>query len=85
MTYVVPTGDEAAALKEQRPRIERIMGAHRSFDHLRTCYLLGTPAQIRDRIGELADAGLEYLMLAPLDYDLGQLDLWEAELLPHFR
>jgi hypothetical protein len=29
---------------------------------LRTCYLLGTPAQIRDRIAELAAAGLEYLM-----------------------
>ena len=85
MTHVVPTDDEAAALKEQRPLIERVMGTHRSFEHLRTCYLLGTPAQIRGRIAELAEAGLEYLMLSPLDYDLAQLDLWEAELLPHFR
>jgi probable F420-dependent oxidoreductase len=85
MTHVVPTDDEATALRIQRPLIERVMGTHRPFDHLRTCYLLGTPAQIRARITELADAGLEYLMLAPLDYDLSQLDLWEEEILRHFR
>ena len=85
MTHVVPTDDEAAALKIQRPLIERVMGTHRSFEHLRTCYMLGTPAQIRGRIAELAAAGLEYLMLSPLGYDLEQLDLWEAELLRYFR
>jgi len=85
MTHIVPTDDEAAALRIQRPLIERVMGTHRSFEHLRTCYLLGTPAQVRARIAELADAGLEYLMLSPLDYDLGQLELWESELLRHFR
>jgi hypothetical protein len=58
---------------------------HRSFEHLQTCYLLGTPAQIRNRITELAAAGLEYLMLSPLGYDLEQLDLWEEEILRHFR
>jgi hypothetical protein len=40
---------------------------------------------MRQRISELADAGLEYLALSPLDYDLAQLDLWEEELLRHFR
>jgi probable F420-dependent oxidoreductase len=85
MTHVVPTDDEAAALKIQRPLIEQVMGTHRSFEHLRTCYLLGTPAQIRDRIAELAQAGLEYLMLSPLGYDPEQLDLWEAEILRYFR
>jgi len=85
MTHIVPTDDEAAALRIQQPLIERVMGTHRSFEHLRTCYLLGTPAQVRARIAELADAGLEYLMLSPLDYDLGQLELWESELLRHFR
>jgi alkanesulfonate monooxygenase SsuD/methylene tetrahydromethanopterin reductase-like flavin-dependent oxidoreductase (luciferase family) len=84
MTHVVPTDDEAGALKIQRPLIERVMGTHRSFEHLRTCYLLGTPAQIRDRIAELAETGLEYLTLSPLGYDLEQLDLWEAEILRYF-
>src|SRR5665213_750332 len=83
--HVVPTDDSAAAFKVQRPLIERIMGTHRSFDHLRTCYLLGTPAAMRDRIAELAEAGLEYLVLSPLDYELEQLDLWEEEILRYFR
>lgn len=85
MTHVVATDDEEVALKVQRPLIERVMGTHRSFEHLRTCYLLGTPTQIRDRIAELAEAGLEYLMLSPLGYDIDQLDLWEEEILRHFR
>ncbi|MBV8492085.1 MAG: hypothetical protein JO162_01245, partial [Alphaproteobacteria bacterium] len=52
---------------------------------LRTCYLLGTPAQIRARLTEMAEAGLEYAALSPLDYDLEQLDLWEEEIIRHFR
>jgi probable F420-dependent oxidoreductase len=83
--HVVPTDDEAAALREQRPLFERVMGTHRSFDHLRHSYLLGTPAQIRARLAELAEAGLEYLVLSPLDYQPEQLDLWEEEIIRHFR
>jgi alkanesulfonate monooxygenase SsuD/methylene tetrahydromethanopterin reductase-like flavin-dependent oxidoreductase (luciferase family) len=83
--HVVPTDDRAAALRVQRPLFERIMGTHRSFEHLQKCYLMGTGPQMRTRIAELADAGLEYLVLSPLDYDLEQLELWEEELLRHFR
>jgi len=84
-THVVATDDEAAALREQRPRIERVMGTHRSFEHLQTCYFLGTPRRIRERIAELTEAGMEYLVLSPLDIDVDQLDLWEAEIIRHFR
>ena len=83
--HIVPTDDEAAALKEQRPAFEKVMGAHRSFDHLSTSYFVGTPRRIRERIEELAAAGLEYLVLAPLVYDASQIDLLEAEILRHFR
>jgi probable F420-dependent oxidoreductase len=83
--HIVPTDDERAAHRAQRPLIERIMGTHRSFKHLQTCYFLGTPARIRARIAELRDAGLEYLVLTPLDYDLEQLVLWDEEILRHFR
>jgi probable F420-dependent oxidoreductase len=83
--HVVPTDDEAMALRLQLPLIERVMGMHRSLEHLQTCYLLGTARHMRERIAELADAGLQYLVLSPLDYDLDQLDLWEAEILRHFR
>ena len=83
--HIVPTDDEAAALRVQRPLIERIMGTHRSFEHLRQCYFLGSPRHIRGRIAELAEAGLQYLVLSPLDYDLDQLDPWEEEVIRHFR
>ena len=83
--HVVPTDDDAVAHREQRPLIERVMGTHRSFEHLRSCYFLGSPKSVRARIAELADAGMEYLVLSPLDYDLGQLALWEDEVLRHFR
>ena len=83
-THVVATDREDVAHREQRPRLERVMGTHRSWEHVTRCYLLGTPAQIRARIAELAEAGLEYLVLSPLDYDLAQLDLWQAEIVRHF-
>jgi alkanesulfonate monooxygenase SsuD/methylene tetrahydromethanopterin reductase-like flavin-dependent oxidoreductase (luciferase family) len=83
--HIVPTDDAAAAARVQRPLIERVMGTHRSFDHLQSCYFLGTPTRIRQRIAELQGAGLEYLVLSPLDYDLDQFDLWEEEIIRHFR
>ena len=83
--HIVPTDDDAVALKAQRPLVERIMGSHRSCEHLQQSSFLGSPRNVRGRIAELRDAGLEYLVLAPLDYDLDQLDLWEEEILRHFR
>lgn len=83
-THVVATDREDVAHREQRPRLERVMGSHRSWEHLQQCYLMGTPAQIRARIAELAAAGLESLVLSPLDYDLAQLDLWDEEIIRHF-
>jgi probable F420-dependent oxidoreductase len=82
--HVVATDREDVAHREQRPRLERVMGTHRSWEHVTQCYLMGTPAQIRARIEELAAAGLEYIVLSPLDYDLAQLDLWQAEIVAHF-
>ena len=83
--HIVPTDDDAVALREQRPLVERIMGSHRSFEHLQTSYFLGSPRRMRGRIAQLRDAGLEYLVLAALDYELAQLDLWEEEIIRHFR
>jgi len=83
-THVVATDREDVAHREQRPRLERVMGTHRTWEHMTQCYLMGTPAQIRGRIQELTAAGLEYIVLSPLDYDLAQLDLWQAEIVRHF-
>ena len=83
-THVVATDREDVAHREQRPLLERVMGTHRTWEHMTQCYLMGTPAQIRARIQELAAAGLEYIVLSPLDYDVAQLDLWQAEIVRHF-
>lgn len=81
---LVGARDRAAALAAQRPRFERVMGTHRSFDHLQESYFMGTTAEIVDRIGDLERAGIEYLVLAPLDYDLEQLDRIAEEIVPRF-
>lgn len=83
--HIVPTDDDRLALKEQKPLFERVMGRHRSFEHLESSYFLGSPRRVRERIRALAAAGLEYLVLSPLDYDLEQLDLYESEIIRHFR
>jgi probable F420-dependent oxidoreductase len=83
--HIVPTDDDKVALAEQEPLVKRIMGSHRSFEDLQTSYFLGSPRSMRGRIAELRDAGLEYLVLALLDYDLSQFDLWEEEIIRHFR
>jgi probable F420-dependent oxidoreductase len=83
--HVVPTDDDRVAFKEQKPLFERVMGTHRSFEHLADSYFLGSPRRVRERISELAAAGLETLVLSPLDYDLAQLELFEDEIIRHFR
>ncbi len=83
--HLVPTDQRDMALAEQRPRFERTMGQHRDWPHLQRSYFTGTTADIVDRIADLAEAGLQHLVLCPLDYDLEQLDLYAQEIIPHFR
>jgi alkanesulfonate monooxygenase SsuD/methylene tetrahydromethanopterin reductase-like flavin-dependent oxidoreductase (luciferase family) len=82
--HLVDARDRAAALAAQRPRFERVMGTHRSFETLQQSYLMGTTAEIVERIADLERAGIEYLVLAPLDYDLEQLDRFAQDILPRF-
>jgi probable F420-dependent oxidoreductase len=77
--------DREAALREQRPKIELVMGAHRSFEHLQQCYFLGTTAEIVERIARLRDAGLDSIVVAPLDYDVEQVERFAEEVMPHFK
>jgi alkanesulfonate monooxygenase SsuD/methylene tetrahydromethanopterin reductase-like flavin-dependent oxidoreductase (luciferase family) len=55
-------------------------------DWVKPGHLIGTPAQVRDRIGEYARAGAEWLIVAlraPFDWD--GLDLFVREVMPAFR
>ncbi len=56
----------------------------REVDELRENGLAGTPAQVLDRIGTFADAGITRMYLQALDLsDLDHLELVAAEVLPH--
>lgn len=83
--HLVPTDQRDTALAQQRPRFERTMGQHRDWAHLQRSYFTGTTADIVERIADLANAGLQHLVLCPLDYDLEQLDMYAQEIIPHFR
>lgn len=81
--HVVEAPHRQAALALQRPYFERVMGTHRSFEHLQECYLMGTIGEIVERIEDLSRAGLNYLILGPVSDDPGQLELIAKEILPH--
>ncbi len=83
--HLVDTSDREEALHLQRPRFERVMGSHRSFENLQQSYFLGTTRDIIERIADLERAGIQYLAFAPLDYDLEQLERFCGEIIPHFQ
>ena len=69
----------------QRPLFERIMGTYRSFDeHMRDSYLTGTVDDMVNRIRELEEVGLQYMILNPLTYDPEQLDLIRQHIVSAF-
>lgn len=80
--HLTDAPDRATALAEQRPKIERVMGTHRSFEHLQQCYLLGTTEEIVARIQHLKSLGLDSMIVAPLDYDPEQARRFAADVMP---
>ncbi|WP_127792081.1 LLM class F420-dependent oxidoreductase [Agromyces sp. LHK192] len=67
---------------EYRARAERI---GRDADGLRRSGIGGTPQEVVDRIGGLAELGAETVYLQVLDFDdLDVLELLAAEVVPHF-
>jgi hypothetical protein len=78
--HVVQTDDHAAALAVQRIEFERVMGTHRPFAAVEASYLLGTPAEIRAKLGTLMEAGFTQFILGPLTSDSEQLELIHDEI-----
>lgn len=74
------TPEEAVA--EQTPAFRRVMGTHRTVDHLRECYLLGTTAEIVERLRDLVDAGCTYLCVGPTEAAPEQIDFFAESVLP---
>ena len=82
--HLVEKADQATALAESREPFIRVMGTHRSYEHLQECYMIGSLDRINARIADLAGAGLTYLVLGPVTDDPGQIDLIARRVAPNF-
>jgi alkanesulfonate monooxygenase SsuD/methylene tetrahydromethanopterin reductase-like flavin-dependent oxidoreductase (luciferase family) len=74
---------EKAVAKSEAPFV-RVMGTHRSYEHLQECYMIGSIDRINARIADLAAAGLRYLVLGPVTNDPKQIDLLAKRIMPNF-
>ncbi len=83
--HLVPTDSREEAHRVQRPRFERTMGTHRTWEHLQRSYFTGTTDDIVSRIKDLEASGLQDVVLCPLDYDLEQIEMYASEIMPHFQ
>ncbi|MBI4610719.1 MAG: LLM class flavin-dependent oxidoreductase [Candidatus Rokubacteria bacterium] len=82
--HLVETTDHAKAVEQSREPFLRVMGAHRSYEHLQECYLMGSIDRINARIADLVGAGLRYLVLGPVTDDPGQIDLLATHVAKNF-
>jgi alkanesulfonate monooxygenase len=82
--HLVETSDHARAVNESREPFVRVMGTHRSYEHLQECYLIGSIDRINARIADLVGAGLQYLVLGPVTDDPAQLDLVAKRIAANF-
>jgi alkanesulfonate monooxygenase SsuD/methylene tetrahydromethanopterin reductase-like flavin-dependent oxidoreductase (luciferase family) len=77
-------GPDEAAVKRQEENLRLMFGPMTDF--VRPGILVGTPAQVIDRIGAYASAGAEWIILAlraPFDWD--GLELFVRDVMPAFR
>jgi alkanesulfonate monooxygenase len=82
--HLTETGSHDKAVAESREPFVRVMGTHRSYDHLQECYMIGSIDRINARIADLVGAGLQYLVLGPVTDDPKQIDLMAKQVMPNF-
>lgn len=76
--------DKDGIWEEEREIVARVLGGHRSFEHLQSSHFMGPVDQTIERIAGLRDAGVQSVTILPLDYDLEQIERFAAEVMPHF-
>jgi len=81
--HLVDTDDHDKAIEQQAAHFQRVMGTHRSLDHLQECYLMGTTEEVIERLRDLVEAGCTYLCIGPTEADPTQIERFTAEVLPH--
>jgi alkanesulfonate monooxygenase SsuD/methylene tetrahydromethanopterin reductase-like flavin-dependent oxidoreductase (luciferase family) len=74
-------GEDAAAVRRQEENLQLMFGPMTDF--VRPGILVGTPAQVVERLGEYAAAGAEWVILAlRAPFDWHGLDLFVREVMP---
>jgi len=82
--HLTETADHGKAAEESREPFIRVMGTHRSWEHLQECYMVGSLDRVNARIADLVGAGLQYLVLGPVTDDPAQIDLLARHVAPNF-
>ncbi|MBI2462128.1 MAG: LLM class flavin-dependent oxidoreductase [Candidatus Rokubacteria bacterium] len=82
--HLVETSSHQEAVERSREPFLRVMGTHRSWEHLQECYMIGSIDRLNARIADLVGAGLQYLVLGPVTDDPGQIDLIAKRIVPNF-
>jgi alkanesulfonate monooxygenase SsuD/methylene tetrahydromethanopterin reductase-like flavin-dependent oxidoreductase (luciferase family) len=82
--HLVDTANHERAVEASRAPFERVMGTHRSWEHLQESYMVGSIDRINARIADLVGAGLEYLVLGPVSDDPAQFDLLQRRVISQF-
>ncbi len=82
--HLTETTNHEKAVEEARQPFIRVMGTHRSWEHLQECYMAGSLDRINARIADLVGAGLEYIVLGPVTDDPKQFDLLAKRVMPNF-
>lgn len=82
--HLVDTSNDAKALEESKAPFFRVMGTHRTYEHLQECYMIGSIDRINARIADLVGAGLQYLVLGPVTDDPAQIELLARRVAPNF-
>ena len=83
-THLVDTASHEKALAKSKAPFLRVMGTHRTYEHLQECYMAGSIDRINARIDDLRKSGLQYLVLGPVSDDPKQIDLMAKNVVKHF-
>jgi alkanesulfonate monooxygenase SsuD/methylene tetrahydromethanopterin reductase-like flavin-dependent oxidoreductase (luciferase family) len=73
--HLVDTASQEQAVEQSREPFLRVMGTHRSYQHLQECYMIGSIDRLTARVADLVGAGLQYLVLGPVTDEPQQIDL----------
>jgi alkanesulfonate monooxygenase SsuD/methylene tetrahydromethanopterin reductase-like flavin-dependent oxidoreductase (luciferase family) len=83
-THLVETAKHERAVEASKAAFLRVMGTHRSWEHLQESYMVGSIDRINARIADLVSGGLQYMVLGPVTDDPQQFDLIAKHVMPAF-